>query len=110
MKSRNSIFFTKNLVLCFKILTIAISIIVFIVFNKMIGAAAAATVSSSCVPPPPSMVAWFPGDGNANDIQGSNNGTVSNSGVTFTAGKVTQAFTEMVKLNKRQNSLCFLFV
>jgi CSLREA domain-containing protein len=49
-------------------------------------------LAQTCTPPPAGMIAWFPGDGNANDIQGSNNGTV-NGGVTFTAGKVAQAFT-----------------
>src|SRR5205085_6828151 len=44
-----------------------------------------------CTPPPPNMVSWWPGDGNANDIQGSNNGTLQN-GATFAAGKVGQAF------------------
>lgn len=47
--------------------------------------------AQTCTPPPAGMVAWFPGDGNANDIQGSNNGTI-NGGVTFPAGKVAQAF------------------
>jgi hypothetical protein len=37
------------------------------------------------------MVAWWPGDGNANDIVGSNHGTLMN-GATFAAGKVGQAF------------------
>ena len=37
------------------------------------------------------MVSWWPGDGNANDIQGGNNGTLQN-GATFAAGKVGQAF------------------
>jgi hypothetical protein len=38
------------------------------------------------------MVGWWPGDHNANDISGDNyNGTLS-GGVTFTPGKVSQAF------------------
>ena len=41
---------------------------------------------------PSGMVAWYPGDGNANDIQGSNNGTLQN-GTTFGQGMVGQAFT-----------------
>ena len=45
----------------------------------------------TCVPPPASMVSWWPGDENANDIQGNNNGTLQN-GATFAAGKVGQAF------------------
>ncbi len=37
------------------------------------------------------MVSWWPGDGNADDIQSHNNGTLVN-GATFAAGKVGQAF------------------
>src|SRR6185295_3316223 len=44
-----------------------------------------------CTPPPAGMVSWYPGDGNANDIQGSNNGTLQN-GTTFAPGMVSQAF------------------
>ena len=51
------------------------------------------SVASACAPAPPSLVAWWPGDGNANDIRGENNGTL-NGGATATAtGKVAQAFT-----------------
>ena len=46
-------------------------------------------VASACTPPPPNMVSWWPGDGNARDIQGGNNGV--NNG-TYAAGKVGQAF------------------
>ena len=44
-----------------------------------------------CVAPPSGLVSWWPGDGNANDIRGGNNGTLQ-GGVTFAAGKVEQAF------------------
>ena len=44
-----------------------------------------------CVNPPSGLVSWWPGDDNANDIKGSNNGTLQN-GATFAAGKVGQAF------------------
>ncbi|MEY2526127.1 MAG: hypothetical protein QOE73_898 [Verrucomicrobiota bacterium] len=37
------------------------------------------------------MVSWWPGDGNANDIQGGNNGTLQ-GGATFAGGEVGQAF------------------
>jgi hypothetical protein len=46
---------------------------------------------AGCVAPPPDMVAWWPGDGNANDIVGRNNGTVQ-GGVSFVAGMVGEAF------------------
>ena len=45
----------------------------------------------TCTPPPPNMVSWWPGDGNASDIQGGNNATLQN-GATFGAGMVDQAF------------------
>jgi hypothetical protein len=54
------------------------------------GAALPAT-AQVCVPPPAGLVSWWPGDGNANDIKGSNNGTLVNS-ATFAAGMVGQAF------------------
>jgi Concanavalin A-like lectin/glucanases superfamily/Fibronectin type III domain len=44
-----------------------------------------------CTPPPPGMVAWYPGDGNTNDIQNGNDGTLQN-GATFAPGMVGQAF------------------
>ncbi|HYL57485.1 MAG TPA: LamG-like jellyroll fold domain-containing protein [Candidatus Acidoferrales bacterium] len=44
-----------------------------------------------CTQPPASLVSWWPGDGNADDIWGGNNGTIEN-GVTFVAGEVGQAF------------------
>src|SRR5438093_6636033 len=50
-----------------------------------------ARAQTNCVPPPAGLVSWWPGDGNANDIQDGNNGTLE-GGVTFAAGKVGQAF------------------
>ncbi len=44
-----------------------------------------------CVAPPSDLVSWWPGDGNADDIVGGNDGTLMN-GATFAAGKVDQAF------------------
>lgn len=45
----------------------------------------------ACLARPANMVAWYPGDGNADDIQGSNNATLQN-GASFAAGEVSQAF------------------
>ncbi len=45
----------------------------------------------ACVPPPANLVSWYRGENNALDSQGSNNGTLIN-GVSFSAGKVGQAF------------------
>jgi hypothetical protein len=44
-----------------------------------------------CVPAPSGLVAWWPGDGNADDILGGHNGNLEN-GATFTTGLVGQAF------------------
>lgn len=45
----------------------------------------------SCVPPPSGMVGWWPGDGNASDLAGSNPGSLI-GGATYTAGEVGPAF------------------
>ena len=45
----------------------------------------------TCVPPPSGLVSWWPGDGFALDVAGTNNGTVQ-GGVTYTNGLVGQAF------------------
>jgi hypothetical protein len=50
-----------------------------------------AAAPPSCTPPPSGMVSWWPGDGNATDIQGANHGTLQN-GATFAPGLVGQAF------------------
>jgi Concanavalin A-like lectin/glucanases superfamily/Immunoglobulin domain len=47
--------------------------------------------SADCVLPPDGLVAWWPGEGNANDIVGTNNGTLR-GGATFASGKVGRAF------------------
>src|SRR5947207_83863 len=47
--------------------------------------------AATCIAPPPGMVAWWPGEGNANDIRGENNGTLQ-GGVSFTIGKVDESF------------------
>ena len=44
-----------------------------------------------CVPPPAGMVGWWPGDGTAEDIAGSNDGMLGGA-ATFGAGRVGQAF------------------
>jgi hypothetical protein len=45
----------------------------------------------TCTQPPSGLVSWWPGDGNANDIQDGNDGTLQN-GAAFAPGKVGQAF------------------
>jgi hypothetical protein len=46
---------------------------------------------AQCVVPPSGLISWWPGEGNALDIQGSNHGTLQN-GATFAPGLVGQAF------------------
>ncbi len=62
-------------------------------YNDQTGLAVTITAmdATGCTPPPSNMVSWWPGDGNARDIQGGNNGAPQN-GVTFVPGKVGQAF------------------
>lgn len=62
-----------------------ISLIVGCVFCVQISAQA------SCDPPPSGIVSWWPAEGNANDIIGTNNGTLMN-GTGFTNGEVGMAF------------------
>lgn len=47
---------------------------------------------TACTPPPSGMIAWWPGDGNANDIVGNHPGTVQ-GGVTYASSQVAQGFT-----------------
>jgi len=51
---------------------------------------ASTLIPSNCVPPPAGMVAWWPGEGNANDIVGANNGSAQ--AITYAPGEVGQAF------------------
>ena len=47
--------------------------------------------SADCATPPTGLVSWWPGGVNANDIAGTNNGTLS-GGTSFVSGEVGQAF------------------
>ncbi len=47
--------------------------------------------SSDCTPAPAGLVAWWPGDGNANDVFGVNNGTFVGS-ISYAPGEVGQSF------------------
>lgn len=46
--------------------------------------------AQTCIPAPSGLTAWWPGDGNYDDIAGGRNGTPN--GVAFTPGVVDQAF------------------
>jgi RHS repeat-associated protein len=50
------------------------------------------TQDAACTVRPMNLVAWWPGDGNANNIAGSNRATLQN-GAAFIGGEVKQAFT-----------------
>jgi hypothetical protein len=54
--------------------------------------------AQDCLEPPSGMTGWWPGDGNADDIQDDNNGTLQN-GATFDSGLVDQAFRFTASLN-----------
>ena len=62
-----------------------------IVFTLVACISASQAVGDECVPPPPGLVSWWPGDGDASDLVGTNDGTLFN-GATFAAGRVHQAF------------------
>src|SRR2546425_248810 len=50
------------------------------------------TQATDCAPAPPGLVAWWPGDGDANDIAGSNNGVLMNGATATSPGLSGQAF------------------
>jgi len=62
-----------------------------IIYLVLIAATLPAMAQPACTPPPSGLVDWWPGEGNANDIAGTNNGTLVN-GVSFVNGEVGQAF------------------
>src|SRR2546430_14268349 len=45
----------------------------------------------TCSAPPSGMLGWWPGDGNAKDIQSGNNGQLKN-GTSFATGEVGKSF------------------
>lgn len=47
--------------------------------------------SAGCAPQPSGLVSWWPGEGNANDVGGDNNGTLVGA-VSFTAAEVGEGF------------------
>ncbi len=50
-----------------------------------------ATVATTCTPPASGIVGWWPAEANANDIAGTNHGTLQ-GGLGFAPGEVSQAF------------------
>ena len=54
------------------------------------GATCTPAAWATCTPAPAGLVSWWPGEGNASDIVGTNNGTLEYAG--FSAGEAGQAF------------------
>jgi len=55
--------------------------------------ATSAVQAAGCDPPPSGIVAWWPAEGNANDIVGTNNGTLMGGATANAPGYVGTAFT-----------------
>src|ERR1035438_688907 len=47
--------------------------------------------ATNCTPAPSGLISWWPGNGSAFDVAGTNNGTLL-GGATYAAGEVGQAF------------------
>ena len=69
----------------------ATPVLLLLAFSKAVLTASTA-FAQPCVPPPDGLVAWWPGDSDANDIVGDHAGTLFN-GAGFGVGKVGHAFT-----------------
>lgn len=66
--------------------------ILYAIFRGLLPIVIAASVhAQECDPVPSGIVSWWPGEGNANDLLSTNNGTLVGD-VTFTNGEVGQAF------------------
>lgn len=59
--------------------------------GAMLAVPIAGPASGQCIPPPAGLISWWPGEGDASDIEGANDG-VSINGASFAAGEVGQAF------------------
>ena len=63
-----------------------------VVLLVLAAAAWAVSASGACVPSPAGLVGWWPGEGNANDIIGTDNGILQGGATANAAGEVGQAF------------------
>jgi hypothetical protein len=68
----------------------ALNVVILVAAGMALGLNSTVAASGS-ITPPSGLVAWWKGEGSANDTIGTNNGIVS-SGLTFTSGKVGQSF------------------
>ena len=48
--------------------------------------------TTGCIAPREGLVSWWSGNGDANDLEGRNNGSLVNGAAFFNSGKVDQAF------------------
>jgi uncharacterized repeat protein (TIGR03803 family) len=71
--------------------------------NSLIDVYRETTSSTVCATTPSGLVNWWPGNGDANDIVGGNNGTLLN-GTSFAPGEVNQAFSFAGTLSPTGNS------
>jgi hypothetical protein len=58
----------------------------------LVGLFLAFKAGADCFPAPPGLVGWWPGDGNANNVLGTNNGTLQGGATATTPGLVATAF------------------
>jgi hypothetical protein len=75
----------KGQIRCFFFMAV-LTLLLFVLANPVM-----ATVATTCVTPPSGMVSWWPGEGNANDFIGGNDGILTGT-VGYAAGEVGQAF------------------
>jgi hypothetical protein len=70
------------------------SVLVTNVYGSVTSSVAALTVTlgGDCLSAPSGLVGWWPGDGNANDISGADNGTLKGNATAGAAGMVGSAF------------------
>ena len=89
VKRRKSSFFVRTHLFLLVVVIVLLGSIAFLFSGSV--TLTGAVVAGSCVSPPVGIISWWPGDGNANDIQNGNRGVLIN-GATFATGKVGPAF------------------
>ena len=63
-----------------------------LLFFACLGLVVPVVLAVDCQPAPTNMISWWPGDGNANDIYSTNNGTLQGGATATNAGLVGQCF------------------
>lgn len=67
-------------------------IFLFLWFSFIFLSVSSDALAQTCAPQPSGLVAWYPGNGNANDISVNHNNGTLQGGATFATGEVQQAF------------------